>query len=179
MYKQYKEHNMEKRIAVKIDAYCTEFKDDIINVVSRQCDEQTLNILTNYINNYNNFNLTKEDFSKRKRVKNIVPFYDRCCARRANNDRCTRRRKDDCKFCGTHVKGQPHGIIDNNDDENTMAKFKKITVRQQDIKGIIYYIDDEQNVYNPSDIVNGNAPRIIAKYVSHADGSYTIPEFNI
>jgi len=151
----------------------------MINIVESQCDDQTKNILTNYINNYDKFNLTKEDFSKRKRVKNVVPFYDRCCAKRANHDRCTRRRKDDSTFCGTHIKGQPHGIIDSNAEDNTIAKFKRITVRQQDIKGIVYYIDDEHNVYNPNDIVNGDTPRVIAKYITLEDGGYSIPEFSI
>ena len=50
---------------------------------------------------------------KRKRVKNVVHLSDRCCAKRANGEQCTRRRKDTTtEYCGTHLKGTPHGICD-------------------------------------------------------------------
>ncbi len=51
----------------------------------------------------------------------------------------------------------------------------KRVVRAQDIKGIIYYIDDQSNVYDPNDIMNNTVdPKIIAKYVVN-DGNYSIP----
>ena len=60
--------------------------------------------------------LSKEDFQKRKRVKNVVPQFERCGAKRANGEQCTRRKKDDSCFCGTHVKGTPHGEVSTTDD---------------------------------------------------------------
>lgn len=169
---------MEKRVNLKIEDYIDTFKNNILELVDNQCDDETKVIFNNYLNNYNKLILSKEDFTKRKRVKNIVPYYDRCCAYRANGERCTRRRKDDMQFCGTHVKGQPHGIV-SEDDKSSTTKFKKITVRQQDIKGIIYYIDDTQNVYDPNDIMNGiKNPRVIAKYLFDND-TYSIPSFGI
>ena len=46
----------------------------------------------------------------------------------------------------------------------------------QEIKGIKYYIDDNNNVYNNYDIINNvENPRIIAKYEKQLD-KYTIPE---
>ena len=77
---------------------------------------------------------------KRKRVKNIVPYCDRCKARRANTEQCSRRKKEDEEFCGTHIKGIPHGRIENN-DEDSGPKKKKIQVWVEEIKGITYYID--------------------------------------
>ena len=43
----------------------------------------------------------------------------------------------------------------------------------------IYYIDNQQNVYQPEDIiVNKINPRVIAKYVKNGN-TYSIPELNI
>jgi hypothetical protein len=169
---------MEKRINSKIEDHFNNLKSEILKLVDSQCDEHVKTIFKNYFNSCNHLELTKEDFIKRKRIKNIVPFHDRCCAYRANGERCTRRRKDDKQFCGTHIKGQPHGVVSDS-DKNSEVTFKKITVRQQDIKGIIYYIDDNQNVYEPNDIMNGiKNPRIIAKYELIND-EYSIPSFGI
>mgnify|MGYP001043042519 CR=1 FL=1 len=48
----------------------------------------------------------------------------------------------------------------------------------EDIKGIVYYIDMDNNVYNTEDVVsNGDNPRIIAKWSKNELGEYSIPEF--
>ena len=48
----------------------------------------------------------------KKRQKNIIKSGELCCGLRANGQRCTRRKKDgNEKFCGTHIKGTPHGTI--------------------------------------------------------------------
>jgi hypothetical protein len=106
-----------------------------------------------------------------------VPIFDRCCAKRASNEQCTRRKKEGCEYCGTHLKGTPHGIVDaQNEQKNTT---QKIEVYAQDIQGIVYYIDKNNNVYQAEDIISNKVnPKIIAKYVK--DGEiYSIPEFNM
>lgn len=166
---------MEKQINNKIFNYINKFKEDVLNIL-HETDTLT-NIVENYIQNYDLLELDKDDFVRRKRVKNIVPFYERCYAKRANGEQCTRRKKKSESYCGTHIKCQPHGIFNKNViDDN----IQKITVKAQDIKGIIYYIDDYNNVYDPYDIKQGiTNPKIIAKYVTLANGDYSIPEFNI
>jgi hypothetical protein len=115
---------------------------------------------------------------KRKRVKNFVPIFDRCCAKRATNEQCTRRKKEGFEYCGTHIKGTPHGIIDTQDSE-VKINTQKIEVWAQDIQGIIYYIDKFNNVYQAEDIVvNKLNPKIIAKYIKNGE-QYSIPEFNL
>ena len=115
-----------------------------------------------------------EDFAKRKRVKNIVPTYERCSAKRANGEQCTRRKKDDTNaYCGTHCKGRPHGVIN---ESTTVATSRKIQVSAIDIKGIVYYLDDNGNVYDTEDILsNIKNPRVIAQYEKDGD-KYSIPE---
>ena len=129
--------------------------------------------------------LDKTDFQKRKRVKNVVPLHDRCIACRANGEQCTRRRKGDSEYCGTHIKGTPHGIISKEkQDSEPKPMIKKVSVWAQDIKGIIYYIDDNSNVYETSAILQGtDNPKIIAKYQKSLDDegnvAYAIPSFGI
>jgi hypothetical protein len=170
---------MEKRLNKKTEQYITNFKDSIRDKVQQMGmskDNQT-NQLLQYIYDYERLSFEKEDFQKRKRVKNFVPVFDRCCAKRATNEQCTRRKKEGFEYCGTHIKGTPHGIMDSNEDNKVTTQ--KIEVWAQDIQGIIYYIDKNNNVYKAEDIiVNKLNPKIIAKYVKNAD-VYSIPEFNI
>ena len=169
---------MERRIAKKVNDYVHNFKTDIVNKINENNDtcNEGINNLINYIYQHNNFELTKEDFMKRKRVKNMVPVYERCCAKRANGQQCTRRKKDDFIYCGTHSKGTPHGVVNDNESVPTV---KKIEVSAIDIKGIVYYLDNNGNVYDTGDIIsNEKNPRIIAKYEKNGD-VYSIPSLFI
>ena len=167
---------MEKRINNKTRTYLQDFKNNIKTLVDSTSDlndSEGKNQLLAYIFDYQPLEFSKLDFQKRKRVKNIVPYHDRCRALRANKQQCTRRKKNDSTcFCGTHIKGIPHGQVDEITEKPTHTKR---VVRAQDIKGIIYYIDDHSNVYDPNDIMNNTVdPKIIAKYVEN-DGNYSIP----
>lgn len=170
---------MEKRLNKKAEVYITTFKDNIREKVTQmgltKCEQ--MNHLLQYIYDYDRLSFGKEDFQKRKRVKNFVPMFDRCCAKRANDERCTRRKKDGCEYCGTHLKGTPHGIVE--EDSEPKNTTQKIEVYAQDIQGIIYYIDKNNNVYQAEDIVSNKVnPKIIAKYVKEGE-NYSIPEFSI
>ena len=171
---------MERRINKKIEDYISEFKDNVKQKASELglTTDNSLSQLVQYIYDYDRLVLTKDDFIKRKRVKNVVHLSDRCCAKRANGEQCTRRRKDTTtEYCGTHLKGTPHGVCDI--EEDTKPKGHKIEVWLQDIQGIVYYIDKSFNVYQPEDIMSGTVnPKVIAKYVKVGD-VYSIPEFNM
>jgi len=173
---------MEKRLFKKIDQHNSKFKDDIKawiekNNCSVVCNEDSVNKLSEFLQfiyDYETINISKDDFQKRKRIKNTVPLYDRCNARRANGEQCSRRKKVNEDYCGTHLKGQPHGVIS---DEKKTKNVKKVEIWVQEIKGISYYIDGNGNVYNHEDILsNSNKPRVIAKWCKNSDGSYSIPE---
>ena len=170
---------MERRLNKKLENYITSFKDSIREKTTELgfTENQEVNQLLQYIYDYDRLSFSKEDFQKRKRIKNFVPTFDRCSAKRANNEQCTRRKKDNCDYCGTHLKGTPHGIVDyQNEQKNTT---QKIEVYAQDIQGIVYYIDNNNNVYQAEDIVSNKInPKIIAKYQKDGE-KYSIPEFNI
>lgn len=165
--------------AKKIDAYCYAFKvvinghlgdykkrrvavadistGDIDAVNAYHADLMTM------VLGYEKFKLCSDDLVKRKRVKNVVPLFDRCVAKRANGEQCTRRKKEGEGYCGTHTKGRPHGSV-NETPENVVTN-KKVEVWIQEIKGIIYYVDAEHNVYDPEDILlNKINPKVIMKF---------------
>jgi hypothetical protein len=179
---------MERRINARIDAYLIAFKNDISALFEavRQKHDHTATPselihkdyaeIMAFIYSADKLKLSKEDFMKRKRIKNMVPVYDRCHAKRANGEQCTRRKKDGCACCGTHTKGIPHGMFDILEPATTSIK---VDTWVQDIKGIMYHIDSLGNVYDPEDIVaNTVNPHVIAKYVKNAKGEYSIPTFN-
>jgi hypothetical protein len=170
---------MERRINKKIEAYVTAFKEDV------KCKAEQLGLHSNpllaslvgFVYDYDRLTLCKEDFMKRKRIKNAVHLSDRCCAKRASCEQCTRRKKEGSEYCGTHLKGTPHGICEAGDNEKPLGQ--KIEVWVQDIQGIVYYIDKNYNVYQTEDIYTNKVnPKIIAKYTKTGD-NYNIPEFNL
>ena len=167
---------MEKRVVQKCADHLTDFKDQIHEWITINesviTGKQNTSDFLKFIYDFNNISLTKEDFAKRKRVKNIVPHNERCCACRANGEQCTRRKQDGLNFCGTHFKGTPHGTIDSY-LESQETTTKKVEVIIKEIKGINYYIDDNNNIYKTEDIMNGKIdPSIIGKYTIGEDGNY-------
>ena len=176
---------MDRRINALIHAHEVAFKNAIatrFEQARQNCAEPNADVHKEYadvlkfIYAADKLKLSKEDFMKRKRIKNMVPVCDRCHAKRANGEQCTRRKKDGSVCCGTHAKGTPHGMFDNLEQANTNVK---VDTWVQDIKGIMYHIDSAGNVYDPEDIVaNIMNPGIIAKYEKNANGDYIIPTFN-
>ena len=164
---------MEKRISKKIETYVTKFKDDIRDkLMSSNVDNKELVRVIEYIYEYPRLVVNKEDLVKRKRIKNSIPGLNRCSAKRADGDQCTRRRKDGCEFCGTHVKGTPHGLICNEMIETDSEK--KVEVFAKEINGIVYHLDGFYNVYKTEDIMlNVKNPEIICKY-QLIDGEYIV-----
>jgi len=137
-----------------------------------------MNKLIEYIYDYNRITVDKEDFIKRKRVKNSIPENNRCMAKRANGEQCTRRRKIECDFCGTHSKGTPHGLITNQPDAKDQNQT--IDVFAKEIKGIVYYIDNFKNVYNTEDVLmNKINPAIVAQYIITDRDTVTIPSLGL
>ena len=166
---------MEKRINKKIETYVTTLKESIHKKITELCidEKEKMNELIEYIYEYQRLIIQKEDLVKRKRIKNSIPNLNRCIAKRANDEQCTRRRKEGCEYCGTHVKGTPHGVINSNVVNEIVSH--KIEVFAEEIFGIVYYIDKQNNVYKTEDILEGKQnPKIIATCLKQ-NGILTIP----
>ena len=164
---------MERKLNIKANKYFTDFKDTIAKRIQElEIDEIQKNAFIQSIYEYKRFEITKIDLQKRKRIKNSVPLHERCNALRASGEQCTRRKKEGECFCGTHIKGVPHGVIDMTKEQTNITKVK---VWQQDINGIIYFLDKNFNVYDPQDVhQNIMNPKIIAKYKINPDDEYVI-----
>ena len=181
------QYKMEKTINKKIETHQIDFKNQIKTwFETHQACIKTIDVngstdlkseFLQFVFDSPSLAFDTEDFQKRKRVKNFVPIFDRCCAKRACNEQCTRRKKEGFEYCGTHIKGTPHGIVDaQNETKNTT---QKVEVYAQDIQGIVYYIDKNNNVYQTEDIISNKInPKIIAKYLKTGE-NYSIPEFDI
>ena len=117
--------------------------------------------LIRFICDYEPFVLTSEWCEKPTRKKIPVIPLKRCCANRSSGEQCTRQRKGEEIFCGTHLKGTPHGF----QVQEQKTGQKQVDIWTQDIQGIIYYIDTIGNIYLTEDIMTNCAnPRIIGKY---------------
>jgi hypothetical protein len=197
---------MERKISAKIDAYIIDLKDALSSKIrelgtaasaaaassatesggengsdhssASTTIEQLCKQLTKFVYEYEKLKLTKEDFMKRKRVKNMVPIQQRCLAKRANGEQCTRKKKEGCDYCGTHTKGVPCSIMDDvneNGDSKLKSNQQSVNIWVQNIKGIEYFIDSSQNVYKHEDVINNSTnPRIIAKYSKSESGAFSI-----
>jgi hypothetical protein len=179
---------MERRIGTKIESYIIEFKDAISSKI-RELEtasidstnpantvlENVCKQLISFVYEYEKLKLVKEDFMKRKRVKNMVPIQQRCLAKRANGEQCTRKKKEGCDYCGTHTKGAPCSIMDQDQSDAPKPNQESINIWVQNIKGIEYFIDGSKNVYKHEDVINNSTnPRIIAKYAKNDIGAFSI-----
>jgi hypothetical protein len=166
---------MEKRLNKKAEEYVSKFKNNIKEKATTLglTTNSQVNQLLQFIFDHEPLEISKDDLKKRKRIKNVVPICDRCSSKRANGEQCTRRKKEGCDYCGTHQKGRPHGIVE--EQEQAKPTSQKFEVWAEDIQGIMYYIDKFNNVYQTEDIVSNKLnTKVIAKYVK--DGNiYSIP----
>lgn len=158
---------MERRLNIKLEQYLTSFKDKIrdkMTEINFDNTDKTEEFLS-YIYNYDRLTIDKDDLTNRKRIKNVVPVFDRCTSKCANNDQCSRRKKEGHDYCGTHLKGTPHGIVNHKNGELDKPTTQKIEIWAEDIKGIVYYLDNNGNVYDTEDIIsNKPKPRVMCKY---------------
>ena len=164
---------MEKRITEKHNKFIKEFKDamstKILELIHSEegCDKDKLENLHQFMYDYDSAIYSSMDFEKKKRIRNVVNPDDRCKAYRASGEQCTRRHKEGYDYCGTHIKGLPHGHVDVSAQKE---KKKTIKVWQEEINGIAYYIDNNNNVYDTYDIIESVVnPKIIGKYKTMFD----------
>jgi hypothetical protein len=155
---------MESRINKTIVTYIRLFKTEIGDKVqSLGLGDEKSSELMRFIFDYQKLTLKSNDFNKRKRLKNSIPVTNRCSACKANGDQCTRRRRGETEFCGTHSKGVPHGLI--KDNVNPENQKQSVDIFGEDVNGIIYYMDKYSNVYKMEDIMTESEnPTIIGNY---------------
>lgn len=161
---------MDKHMNKALENYLIQFKNHIKQKATELdfSEKSKVNELLEYVYEYERLTFSKDDFVKRKRVQNTIPEDSRCVANKSCNERCTRRRKEGSEYCGTHHK---HPTTEGQDP------VKKMDVIAKEMEGIVYYVDDFQNVYRTEDILNEKEnPQVVAKYEQFAGGRYLIKE---
>ena len=159
---------MENKINKKVEQYIERYRERVRReILGLEIESSQQNKILEIIYSFEILHLEKEDFMKRKRIVSQVAGDERCIAKKANGEQCTRKKKETCSFCGTHEKCQPHGIISVTYNEKTL---KRCCITIMDINGINYYVDENNNVYNTADILSNNSnPKIIGT-LSKNDG---------
>lgn len=166
---------MEKNLNKLIEQYIVKFKEDLKTKINELdfSDKSKAGELVEYIFEYEKLAISKDDFVKRNRIKNTIPNMNRCTAKLANGEQCTRTRRQDSEFCGTHHKFTPYGKMSSEEKEETNTD-KTVEIMVVDIQGIIYYMDKFNNVYNITDILEKKEnPQIVGKYKKNGT-DYTI-----
>ena len=171
---------MEKRINDKVAVYVDNIKSTIKTYIE---DNKNMlfddkSDLLKFVYDLDRLQITKDDFAKRKRSKPVVPFYNRCVAKKACGEQCTRKKQTNSDFCGTHDKNRPHGIINSATGEESV-KNVELEIWLQEINGIGYFIDKNNNIYKSEDILhNSKNPQIIAKYEKENDKYTFVTSYN-
>jgi hypothetical protein len=160
------DRKLNKRIAEYIGDFKKQIKEKTLNL--RFTDTEKVQELMEFVFQYDRLVLSKEDVSKRKRVKNSIPCNNRCHAKRANGEQCTRKQKDGFTYCGTHIKGIPHGIVSTNTGDD--SQYINAEVIAEEINGIVYYLDKHGNIFSTEDVLKQTPnPKVIAKYKKDGD----------
>lgn len=160
----------ETKLNAVVTHMFSNFKEEIIKKMQNPGSYSQCDILE-FIKSFEPKNITEDEISKKKRVKNPIPFHEKCIAKRGDGEQCSRRKKKGGDFCGTHSKACPHGVISqdkyklNNENSSSDIIKKQVEVWLEDINGIMYWINDSGTVYHPDDIRNNiENPRVIAHY---------------
>jgi hypothetical protein len=101
-------------------------------------------------------------------IQNIIDNTNplRCIACCYNKQQCSKNKKKNSDFCGVHKTATPYGIIQQKDDQ-----IVQIDVTLTEIKGILCFIDNLNNIYEMEDIIKKKInPKVIARLI---DGVYT------
>jgi hypothetical protein len=190
---------MEKTLILQTEQYISKFKSNIQKkAVELSFNEKDKIIeLLEFIFEYEKISfgsskistINENSIATSESTINITDD-NRCIATRKQGDRCTRKKTKGNQYCGTHCvkykpsgQGTTHSTSTTKDDSITLpfsVSKKSLEVIAHEIQGIIYYIDNDLNVYNTEDIFkNINNPRIIAKAVRLSQNVFSIPSLGL
>lgn len=171
--------------------YFSQLKEDIQKKVvqlSFQQEKQKIQELLEYIYEYppypNDSNHQPSNLQPpKKRVKPPVTQENRCMAKLSNGGQCSRQRLKEGQLCGSHNKVQPYGLVSlcpiilaKHAKEQDMVSHEVFAV---EIQGLVYYIDQNGNVFRTEDVLNDVPnPTVIAQYTKTPTG-YSIPSLGL
>jgi hypothetical protein len=171
---------MEKNLKLKINNHFNNNKTIIrqwieegeLKIMDLNNNDRTKDFI-NQLNEMQPYELSKDDFKRRTRLRTVIPKHTQCRAIRLNGEQCTRKKKASCEYCGTHMKGLPKGEIE--EEKNASLEITKTEIWIEEICGIHQYIDNNDNIYSTEDIMkNVKNPRIIAKWKKNEKDEYVV-----
>ena len=90
---------MENKINKKVEQYLDGYREILKGrILELDIESDMQNKLLETLYSLETLKLDREDFMKRKRVVSQVAIGERCIAKKANGEQCTRKRKDECSF---------------------------------------------------------------------------------
>ena len=118
-------------------------------------EEETQDLITKFVSD-NNVELKVIAEKKRGGKKLDLSNKERCCAKVANGDRCSRRKKKNLNFCGIHnnmsqsAKGLVYGFVkDGMDESSKSSKSDKSSKSKKTIKAVIEEETDTEDIVSP------------------------------
>lgn len=165
-------NTIEATINKRTEEYLLAFKQEVKNKATcldfMSADRGKLASLLEYIYEYPRLVFTEDELHKPKRSKQVnIAMGCRCIAIRTTGDQCTRKRRLNSSYCGTHHKTHKEPEVNMEIEENiAVPDTFTIEVFTEDVQGIVYYIDLAGNVYNTEDVLmKKKDPRIVARAV--------------
>ena len=157
------------------------FKEDILKFISnnqyliKNKEEDITNIFIKYIKNYSIGDVIVAKDPIANSTLSDITNSDICIAKISQGIRCSRKHKKGNVYCGTHIKRQPTGVFEEVVRPVRVKMEKKVDIWVQLIRGINYYIDENNNVYNPEHILSLNKnPSVIYKWKLNDATDYEI-----
>ena len=117
---------------------------------------------------------------KKKTNKRNLPTGERCLGRKMDFSQCTRKRKDNTEFCGSHIKNRPNGKIGDdgscfNKKKGTRGRKRKNlndNVGENEILTTKKYIGNELYLMDSNNVIytyNQEFPVILGLYNEKTD----------
>lgn len=165
---------------------CTKVAVKIAHLKQLDKDEIIGNVLPKDI--YFN-EIVNEVFIKQKKKvnKRNLPCGERCLGRKMDFSQCTRKRKDNTEFCGSHIKNRPNGKIGDDGSCFNRKKGKRgrkrknlnDNVGENEILTTKIYIGNELYLKDMNNVVytyNQEFPVILGLYDSENKKIVDLPE---
>lgn len=170
---------MSKKLHLTLKENSKKFNTGLINKLSSlHIDDTTISEITNYIATQDLICYEKDEIEKSRRIKKTISSNEQCNAIRIDGNRCTRRKKFDSSFCGTHLNCQ-FPMEEFIPPIDAICPIIDKIVSAIDVHGIIYYIDQDLIVYKTEDVLKGVIDPKIIGHALKKDDVYTIPSLGL
>jgi hypothetical protein len=132
---------MEKKVNATIQSHILAMKENLKEKIQKYGSEHNcdMSCIIQYMFDYPPLIIKNEDIVRKKRSKTAINPKIRCCAKRANGEQCTRKKRENSKFCGTHEKVCPYGEVNISQMKEEASEHITEEIETVNEKGIIHF----------------------------------------